>query len=377
MHNSLLTVNVYMEAPKLFISYSWSSPEHEQWVLDLAKSLVESGINVKIDKWEIKEGHDAVKFMETMVTDPTIKKVLIVSDAVYAAKADGRDGGVGTETQIISKEVYVDQEQNKFVVAVAEKDDTGRAFLPTYYKSRIYVDLCEPEKYTEEFEKLLRWVFDKPLYVKPELGSKPSFLEEGDSISLGTTAAFRRAMDAIRNSKGYAAGALDEYLNTFVENFERFRIENPEGEFDDAVVKSIEDFLPYRNEAIQLLQVLCRYSMNDGVIQRIHRFFESLVPYLFRPEGATGWGEWDFDNYLFIVHELFLSAVAVLIKSEQYDQANFLMEQEYYSPVNSPVTGNEIVDFRVFRDHMKSLEHRNSRQSLGRASLRADFLKKR
>lgn len=31
-----------MTAPKLFISYSWSNAEHEQWVIDLASELCES-----------------------------------------------------------------------------------------------------------------------------------------------------------------------------------------------------------------------------------------------------------------------------------------------------------------------------------------------
>jgi hypothetical protein len=110
-----------MEAPKLFISYSWSNPSHEQWVLDLASELRESGADVILDKWDLKEGYDAVAFMEKMVTDPQIKKVVIVSDESYAAKADGRAGGVGTETQIISKEVYENQEQDKFVAVVAQK----------------------------------------------------------------------------------------------------------------------------------------------------------------------------------------------------------------------------------------------------------------
>ena len=69
-----------MEAPKLFISYSWSSPTHEQWVLYLASELRESGVYVILDKWDLKEGYDAVAFMEKMVTDPEIKKVVIISD---------------------------------------------------------------------------------------------------------------------------------------------------------------------------------------------------------------------------------------------------------------------------------------------------------
>ncbi|WP_247681453.1 SEFIR domain-containing protein [Pectobacterium versatile] len=139
-----------MENPKLFISYSWSNPTHEQWVIDLANELTESGIHVILDKWDLKEGHDSVAFMEKMVTDPQITKVAIICDEIYASKADGRAGGVGTETQIISREVYENQEQGKFVAIISEKDSQGKAFLPTYYKSRIYIDLSEPDNYTDQ-----------------------------------------------------------------------------------------------------------------------------------------------------------------------------------------------------------------------------------
>ena len=50
-----------------------------------------------------------------MVSDTEIQKVLIISDKKYADKANGRDGGVGTETQIISAEVYKNRQQEKFV----------------------------------------------------------------------------------------------------------------------------------------------------------------------------------------------------------------------------------------------------------------------
>ncbi len=365
-----------MKAPKLFISYSWSNPSHEQWVLHLASELRESGVNVILDKWDLKEGYDAVAFMEKMVTDPQIKKVIIVLDEIYAAKADGRAGGVGTETQIISKEVYENQEQDKFVAVVAQKNEVGTPYLPTYYKSRIYIDLSEPDKYGENFEKLLRWIFDKPLYVKPDLGKRPSFLDEGESISLGTTVNFKRAVDAIRNDKAYASGALNEYLNTFAENLERFRIEKPEGEFDDAVIKSIEEFLPHRNEAIQLFVTISQYGAKDENIQNMHRFFENLVPYINRPEHVRQ-RKWDCDNFIFIVHELFLYAVAVLIKYERFDQANFLMEQKYYMPGNSDYGRDVMVSFIVFREYMSSLEDRNKRLKVKRRSVRADLLKER
>ena len=69
-----------MENPKLFISYSWSNPTHEQWVIDLANELTQSGVYVILDKWDLKEGNDSVVFMEQMVTNPQITKVAIICD---------------------------------------------------------------------------------------------------------------------------------------------------------------------------------------------------------------------------------------------------------------------------------------------------------
>jgi hypothetical protein len=132
-----------MSGPKTFISYSWTSPAHERWVMELATQLVENGVDVILDKWNLREGHDAVQFMETMVTDPDVSKVIVISDKNYAEKADKRKGGVGTESQIISPEIYKKADQNKFVAAVSEVDENGEPYLPRFFVSRIYIDLTE------------------------------------------------------------------------------------------------------------------------------------------------------------------------------------------------------------------------------------------
>jgi len=366
-----------MKNPKVFISYSWSNHQHEQWVIELATELMQNGVDVIFDKWDLKEGNDAIAFMEKMVTDPEIKKVIIVSDRVYAQKADSRKGGVGTETQIISKEIYDKVDQDKFVAVVAEKDEHGEPYLPTYYKSRIYIDLSEPDKYTENFERLLRCIYDKPLYKKPEIGKMPSFLSESKQISLGTTVSFRRAINAIKEGKSYSAGALSEYFETFAQNLEKFRITDYEGEFDDAVVSNIESFLPYRNEAIQVFSTMARYDPKEEFIESLHRFFESLIPYMFRSESVTSGREWDFDNFRFIIHELFLYAIAILVKFERFQQASMLLSERYYVPGNFDYGGDVIVPFSVFSQHMESLEYRNKRLNLQRLSLRSDLLKER
>ncbi len=167
--------------PKLFISYSWSSPDHQEWVIKLAKELCAEAVDVIFDKWDLKEGMDALAFMEKMVSDDSVKKVALICDRQYKEKADSRTGGVGTETQIISPEIYSKTDQNKFVAIIAEKDEDGKPFLPTYYKSRKYIDLSDEDLYLQNFEQLLRWIYDKPLHVKPDLGKKPAFLSDAPS----------------------------------------------------------------------------------------------------------------------------------------------------------------------------------------------------
>ncbi len=365
------------EIPKLFVSYSWSTPAHEQWVLDLATEVSNSGVEVILDKWDLREGHDSVAFMEMMVTDPSITKVLMICDRAYTTKADGRAGGVGTETQIISREVYEKQSQDKFAAVVAEKDEAGKPYLPTYYKSRIYIDLSESDRYAEGFEKLLRWIFDKPLYVKPEIGKPPSFLTDSTAPLLGTTVLSKRVIEGLKNDKSYVRGALDEYLSLFTDNLERFRLSGTDGEQDDRVVKSIEDFTPSRNEFLNILTTLSQYGDTVSYGPKLHRFFESLIRYLSRPPEVHQWNEADFDNFKFIIHELFLYALAILLRGEHFEAAVKLLSQPYYVSGNSDHGKNATVTYIVFWDYLSSLEVRNKRLASRRLSLRADLLEQR
>ena len=347
-------------------------------MINLASELRENGVDVILDKWDLKEGHDAVAFMEQMVTDPAISKVVIVCDQKYAEKADGRSGGVGTETQIISPEIYAKRDQEKFVVVVSEKDENGKPFLPTYYSSRIYIDLSDEAQYATNFDQLLRWVYDKPLHIKPELGKKPAFLEhEASEASLGGATVARRALDAIRNNKAIWAGSLDDYFSRVSENLERFRITSTDGEFDDQVVESIEQFLPHRNEIVEVFMALSQYLDHEEVATKLHRFFEGIYEYTTRPETVTTYREWDFDNYYFITHELFIYAIAALLKYERFENVGYLLRTNYYVSRRVSETDNGMIPFSRFRKYMRSLEHRNQRLGLRRLSLRADLLEQR
>lgn len=360
--------------PKLFVSYSWTSPEHADWVLNLATQLVDVGVDVILDKWQLREGHDAIQFMETMVTDPDVKKVILVCDRTYADKTDKRHGGVGTEAQIISPQLYEKSAQDKFVAVIAEKDADGKPYRPAYYQSRIYIDLADPDAYTANFEKLVRWIYDKPLHVRPELGKKPAFLEGVAGISLGTTLQFSRAIDALRNDRGNALVIANEFFDTVVENIDRFVItEATQETLDRLILERVEQFIPYRNECIDVLRHLVQLRDTLETRTIVHRFFERLIPFMNRPSGKPGSFFSDqYDNMKFVVHELFLYALALLIRQERFEFAAYMMDERYFVPGSG---GDKMRSFTEFRDYAESFARMGKLKR--RVSLRADLLEQR
>ena len=110
-----------IQQPKVFISYAWGSQEYQDRVIALSRDLIGDGIDVLLDKWSLKEGHDTYAYMEQSVNNIDVTNVLILLDPVYAQKANSRSGGVGTETQIISPEIYNNVTQEKFLPVVMER----------------------------------------------------------------------------------------------------------------------------------------------------------------------------------------------------------------------------------------------------------------
>ena len=159
---------------KVFISYSWTPKENEKWVIQLSGKLLENGIDVVLDKWDLKAGQDIHAFMERTVNDTTINKVLVICNKEYQTKANDKIGGAGEETLIISPEVYRDYDQNKFIPVVREFDEDKKPCLPHYMKGRLYIDLSNDDE--EEFKRLIHEIYDKPFYQKPAIGKPPSYI---------------------------------------------------------------------------------------------------------------------------------------------------------------------------------------------------------
>lgn len=129
--------------PEVFISYSHDNDEHKEWVLQLATRLRSNGIDVILDRWNIKLGSNLAAFMEKGLTKA--HRVICICSEKYVEKANSGIGGAGYEKQIISAEYL--QDQNKDWVIPLIKNNKTNKKLPTFLAGRQYIDFSEPNLY--------------------------------------------------------------------------------------------------------------------------------------------------------------------------------------------------------------------------------------
>jgi hypothetical protein len=165
--------------PKVFISYSHDNPTHKRWVGEFASKLVQNGVDVILDQWDLGPGDDIAKFMEKSVSDGD--RVLMICTEAYVKKADEGKGGVGYEAMIVTGELVRNLGSSKFIPIVRQAS-TDIA-LPRSVSTRFYVNLSESQDFDEQFEVLLRELHKAPAVKKPAIGKNPFALQpSGDEI---------------------------------------------------------------------------------------------------------------------------------------------------------------------------------------------------
>lgn len=362
-------------SPRTFISYAWSSPTHEAWVLTLASRLREDGVDVILDKWDLKPGHDSIAFMEGMVTDPTVSKVIMICDKTYAEKADARAGGVGTESQIISPEIYASSTQDKFAAVLTEADEKGKAYLPAYYRGRIYFDFRSGDAFEDPYEQLLRWLVNRPQHVKPQLGAIPEAILSGTPTATGTQSRAKRAEDSIRQGAANSAAYVREYGDALLPKMKELAPTLSSGETaDDKVLAAVDAMRPYARQFLELAAVTARYSDDARVWDAVLSVMEGVGRLMWRDPEVTNWHSSQFDSFKIIAHDLFVSILAETINEDRFDLASAMLARPWLVRDNDGANRQSTSDFTVFNQQIVSLEYRKQRLKLNRISLRADIL---
>lgn len=176
---------------RIFISYSWDSEEHKQWVQQLADDLGElvPDLDVEYDQRGMDHRVDRNQYMEAGIFGSDA--VLAIVTKAYTAKADARKGGVGRETSMAAERHWMELSSKAKTRILAIKREAD-AEVPRYLKSSLYFDFTASDSYHAELERLkseLEFVgahaAEQPIAAKAT--SVESAADEGDSYSFTRT----------------------------------------------------------------------------------------------------------------------------------------------------------------------------------------------
>ncbi|ASF43668.1 toll/interleukin-1 receptor domain-containing protein [Capnocytophaga endodontalis] len=163
------------DAPKVFISYSWDSEAHKNWVLNLATKLRENGIDAILDQWELELGKPIPNFMGKSIE--ISDRVICIMTPNYKTKSNAEDpkGGVAYESSIMAAETIKNIITTKFIPLLREGNDNNA--IPYFLIGRTYIDMRDNNSFEDRLEELLRGIYKEPKSKKPLLGKKPEYVE--------------------------------------------------------------------------------------------------------------------------------------------------------------------------------------------------------
>ncbi|WP_052238812.1 toll/interleukin-1 receptor domain-containing protein [Pectobacterium brasiliense] len=154
--------------PKVFITYSWDSPEHKQWVANISGWLRQNGIDVILDQWHVRGGEDLITFMERSIGEAD--RVIVICTENYVHKSKDRTGGVGYESILVMNELINNLGTSKFIPII--RQSTPPYITPNSLSTRLYYDLSGGKTYNDTLKNLLMELHDIRIPIPP-LGKNP------------------------------------------------------------------------------------------------------------------------------------------------------------------------------------------------------------
>ena len=143
---------------KIFISYSWDSPDHRKWVKKFSDDLqacLGEYFKVLLDQNQ-KRGTSLSRFMKLGLKDAV--KVLIIGTPKYKEKSEA-NGGVAYETMVITNEMMLDMDTTKFYPIL--RSGTFETSFPTDIKDRMGDDFSDDKYYEENLEIVVKEIINE------------------------------------------------------------------------------------------------------------------------------------------------------------------------------------------------------------------------
>ncbi|MFH6960643.1 toll/interleukin-1 receptor domain-containing protein [Flavobacterium aquidurense] len=157
----------------VFISYSWDSMEHQEWVLQLSEIIESNGGSAIVDQNQ-KFGTHLRIFMERFIKAADV--VLIIMTPPYKDKAQNLKNGVGYEYNIITKDLFATIGTNEKYIGVLRNGDHSLS-VPDFIEDFKYVDLRQGVEYEKNLKKLIAQILKIPMKQPDENKSNSKIME--------------------------------------------------------------------------------------------------------------------------------------------------------------------------------------------------------
>ncbi|EOX1767438.1 toll/interleukin-1 receptor domain-containing protein [Vibrio cholerae] len=187
--------------PKVFISYSHDDQPHKKWVLELAQRLRNSGVDAILDQFRVGLGDDLGGFMEKNVAESD--RIIMICTDTYVTKANDGLGGVGYEKMIMTAGYMSNIDSKKVIPLIRQK---GTHNVPTFLKSRLYINFSRDDEFELQFDNLLREIHQAPLFKEPPVGNNPfeSVTEKpAESVADKKTELLKSWVNSYNTGKGF------------------------------------------------------------------------------------------------------------------------------------------------------------------------------
>lgn len=315
------------EHPIVFLSYARTNPQYSEKIVNFANMLRKDGIDARIDEWDLKAGQDIYYFMENMIKFDA-DFILLMLNEEFVKKSNRREGGVGTETQIIAKDIYANVQQEKVIPIVWESDGHGNPCLPTFLESRYYFDFSSDDKFGENYGLLLRTLYNKPKNPKEELGEMPAWLNDTNTYYSALDSIIKQFDYQVDNHPEKFNFLIEEFFSEYFEYLKSFKIN-----FKNFDKKSISNEIYENLEKYSLLKEHFVIFLEKVFKTSKYQKFDSeiIIEFLSNIRSILSQNEtYEVANFDFILRETFLYFIAYGLKYKNYSFIADLFYSSYY-----------------------------------------------
>lgn len=262
---------------KVFISYSWDSDEHKQWVIYLVNALRKKGIDAINDSFILQS--ETVNLNSMMVSQiRNSDYIIIVLTENYAKKADELQGGVGFETMLTLQ--YVRDNLSKLILIMRHTGDYVKVF-PFHLQGVSAIDFSIDGEFDKKLEELEYRIRNVPFYEKEPLGVmrelKPKTVTMPKSESINNKLIPKLKKFADKEKSEFLQDAYKQMLEKFNQLFEQTKKVNEEFDYTyDEISNRKSIYRAYVNGSLRTGIKIWRGSLG-GLSEGIYLSYGNII----------------------------------------------------------------------------------------------------